>query len=907
MAVETDSVQNLSTRDDTADQTIDLPPDKLLRPPSTKPSGPGFPPKTLDKKYQFVRELGRGSMGQVFVYYEAGIDREVAIKFQTDSDREQAHRFHTEARIAASLQHPNVVTVLADGKYGDTPYIVFEYLDGKSLDKLSSAMPWTEVRKLGLQLASGLAAVHKKGLLHRDIKPANAMLLERDHQQIVKLIDFGVAKSTEAVNMSGGSTGTPRYMSPEVWDDAAPTERSDVYSLGLTLYQLCTGVKPPIPPYDDDIRLDLPEIDSAFASVVNRCLERDPDNRFASGTELYNALLPLYSVKELLDIDVQQWMRNEQAEAYLWSGRKLARVANVETENLPESHREFLRLSQARVTSAIRRRQILAGLAIVAIIAVYLGIRFSLDRQLDRKVNRHVDKARSQFAIAKQHHDEFIRDRTRAIEKLVTGKDTKAATEEWQKILGLEPQINHKYSGAALELEIAWALDPSRDSVRGLLAQVLEQRARLADELYLTEEREELLERLKVYNKGAYNRWTLPGRVQVTTEPAGSSVSIARYVTDSNGAMRTEPVADGLITPFTQNLPPGSYIFLFAADGEHPEVRYPVLIRHRTPAIELAITRPTYRHIPEGFVYVAGGSSYFGHGARRQDEQLREFFVAVPVHKVAVETFLIARHETTFRDWLRFLAAVCKVPGCADQPDLIPKGEFDVISLKLDWVPTTPVATDVPVGGAPPAEGLGRWRYTHKTSPGPAIVALEGQLIEQPGARAHGKDWRDFPVGGIGPTAVLAYLRWLRTSGNVPGARLCTDREWERAARGADMRTFPHGDQLLPGEANFNPPHGDGTSDHSPSVVGSYEASVSPFGVYDMAGNVWEFSRSIYDEGKTGDGKTGDTQTSDTLMAIRGGCYYQEPVSAKVQNRWTAPGSGVSVVGLRVCSDFASK
>ena len=863
---------------DEADQTLDLPAHKLGGVMRKKPVRPGFPPKVLDKKYAFVRELGRGSMGQVYVYYEAGIERDVAIKFQTQSDRELVSRFHTEARIAASLQHPNVVTVLADGEYEGTPYIVFEYLDGKSLDKLRSAMPWTEVRKLGLQLASGLAAVHEKGLLHRDIKPANAMLLERDHGQIVKLIDFGVAKSTAAANLSGGSTGTPRYMAPEVWDESTPTEKSDVYSLGLTLYQLCTGVKPPVPPYDDDIRLESQEVDSAFASVINRCLERDPNKRFASGAELYNALLPLYSVKELLDIDVQQWIRNDRADGYLWARSKLARVANLETENLPRSHREFLRISQARLASETRRKRRYIWLAVLVVIAAGAGVKYWLDVSLDRKVDRHVRDARVHLEKARQLHDEFDRKRQEALEVFRERDRAKQATRMWREAVALELKIAKPYRTASQQLEVAWALDPSRRDVRRLLADVLESRARLADESNQLRERDEYLYRLSVYDSDAYDAWTNPVDIKVETTPVTSQVSILRHTFEGVDEVETQTLEQRLPAPFEYKLEPGSYTFVFHRLESYPEIRYPLLVRHESEPMTISLDRSPTANIPKDYIYVPAGSYYFGYGARREDEEQRQWYVAQPTHQRQLPAFIIARYETTMADWLDFLTTACTQPGCADRPEMIPKAAYDTLRMEVSWEPE-----------------LATWRYSFNNGKDQDDTALLGESLvysSRSGAFAK-QDWRRFPVGGIEPARLVEYTEWLDSSGRLPGARLCTEYEWERAARGADTRLFPHGDSLTAEQANIDATHPGKPTGAGPDAVGTHPESVSPFGVHDMAGNVWEVTSTPYEV----------SAGTIARRTMRGGSYYQGYASARSVNRAPQGLQAQLLVGLRVCAD----
>src|SRR6185503_3366005 len=158
-----------------------------------KPSPPveASPPRQFDE-YELVSPLGRGAMGRVYVGFDRALDRHVAIKFIGGLiDPTARARFVTEARAVARLQHPQVVTIYRIGEAEGWPYIVSELVRGETLDKLERPVPWRRVVDIGLDLARGLAAAHKSGVLHRDLKPSNAILGE---DGTTKLFDFGLAK-----------------------------------------------------------------------------------------------------------------------------------------------------------------------------------------------------------------------------------------------------------------------------------------------------------------------------------------------------------------------------------------------------------------------------------------------------------------------------------------------------------------------------------------------------------------------------------------------------------------------------------------------------------------------------------------------------------------------------------------
>ncbi len=286
------------------------------------------PPEAFDE-YRLVRLIGRGSTGRVYLAQDTLLERPVAVKFVRALGPHALSRFLVEARATARVQHPNVVTLYRVGQLDHHPYLVSEFVRGTSLDRLARPLPWERVLALGRELARGLGAAHRRGVLHRDIKPANALLTETGE---VKLLDFGLAKlldaGPEAPVLAPGDTaegadpdtldgvvlptlpegtlvGTPYYMSPEAWAGMELTARSDVYSLGLVLYELCAGEGPfrHVPPRELSLAVcsqearplaeAVPGVDADFAAVVDRCLRLVPEERFASAAALLDALGPL--------------------------------------------------------------------------------------------------------------------------------------------------------------------------------------------------------------------------------------------------------------------------------------------------------------------------------------------------------------------------------------------------------------------------------------------------------------------------------------------------------------------------------------------------------------------------------------------------------------------------------------
>ena len=263
--------------------------------------------------YKILEKLGEGGMGEVYKAQDTKLDRFVALKFlpsQLTASEDVKARFIQEAKTASAINHPNVCTIYSIEEYNDQLFIVMEFVDGKTLTNKKDALSDKQKLEIGIQSAEGLAAAHDKGIVHRDIKPENIMIRK---DGIVQIMDFGLAKLYKESNVSGltkaGSTvGTMGYMSPEQVQGLDVDHRTDIFSLGVVLYELFAGESPFKGMHETAIMYEIvnvdpplltslkPEIDPELDRIIAECLEKDPAERCQSAAELARNLRRLKRV-----------------------------------------------------------------------------------------------------------------------------------------------------------------------------------------------------------------------------------------------------------------------------------------------------------------------------------------------------------------------------------------------------------------------------------------------------------------------------------------------------------------------------------------------------------------------------------------------------------------------------------
>jgi serine/threonine-protein kinase len=254
-------------------------------------------------RYRVERVLGDGAMAKVLLAHDAELGREVAVKVLDErlaADPTFRARFAREARVAAGLSHPNVVTVFDVGEADGLPFIVMEFITGRTLDerlRVDGALRANDVLAIARQVCAGLEHAHANGLVHRDLKPGN--LIERD-DGTVKIADFGIARAVEGTELTetGTVVGTAAYLAPEQAEAGAVTPATDLFALGVVLYELLTGRQP----WKVDSLAELaarreappPELPAetppGLRTAIERCLQPDPEDRPSSAAEVASLL-----------------------------------------------------------------------------------------------------------------------------------------------------------------------------------------------------------------------------------------------------------------------------------------------------------------------------------------------------------------------------------------------------------------------------------------------------------------------------------------------------------------------------------------------------------------------------------------------------------------------------------------
>ena len=556
--------------------------------------------------YVLLGELGRGGMGVVYRARREDLNREFALKVMLRPDDPKAtERFLREARAAAALSgHPGIVAVHDVGEAEDgSLYLAMDRVRGAPLDQMIDEMqldPKEWARMVG-HAAEAIHFAHAHGILHRDIKPGN--ILADGEMGRARVTDFGLAYRAENVKLtkSGEIVGTPAYMSPEQAAGDPLDERSDVWSLGATLYECLAGR----PPFDGATALNVlaavmtkepRRIVGAprdLESIVMKCLEKEPDRRYPSALALAQ--------------DIGRFVEGKPV---------IAKPAGF-----------FDRLRKR-----VKSNPVAAGALALATVAVTVGglvVGF-----------QHLQARARQEAVTQA----FIEagDTHRAAYEASEGQEREenyiAAWSAYQgahRMLKTTPEHSAYMAAETALADMAWGRlqAAEADGIRADAARFHNDLTQYGAERYAEALRGD-------------------GILSLNTNPSGATVECLKYV-DHEGRLVAEPFMELGQTPLKSvKLPMGSYLLIIKKRG-YRDTRYPVLIeRLEKDVIEKSIPLYTEEQIGEEFIYVPAGESILGGDSKA--------FNAAPREKKWVEGFLLAKHEVTFKEYAEFIYSLLR-------------------------------------------------------------------------------------------------------------------------------------------------------------------------------------------------------------------------------------------------------
>jgi serine/threonine protein kinase/formylglycine-generating enzyme required for sulfatase activity len=544
-----------------------------------------------------------------------------------------------------------------------------------------------------------------------------------------------------------------------------------------------------------------------------------------------------------------EWERLGRDREGLLRERQLREIELVPQGPLPAREKAFVEASLAAVRRSRRRRMAMRMGLVLGLVLTASGAWGAAVRRHHEKAAGLVSEARTLETRADETELEALDLRARAF-ALFDTDDLGPAEDLWKERLTRERKADEQRQEVGAILDRALAVEPGMRSARALYADVLFARAIAAERMHDGPLFAELSGRLGVHDDGSrVARVFAAGRVKMETDPPGAAMVLSRYRDRGDGHLVEDDAAQ-VEEGSSRDLPPGSYLLVATLPGRYT-TRYPFKV-DRGENLALRISLPRAADVPEGMIYVPAGRFLYGSG---DDEATRALFTHQPMRPIELPAFLVARRETLWTDYLAFLRDLPQAERVARTPS----------NVTLDANGAAVVA----MGGT-------------KLSEGQPFCAPERTCV----------DWRILPVSTVNGEDAAAYASWLARTGRLPGARLCTDREWERAARGADDRRYAWGDGDVTKNDACSFAYGDDPWRAGPCAPGMHPAAQSPFGIDDVTGNVWELTSGTPDIAQP------------SLRSQRGGGFDSWGAFVALTNRGLIPSTlRLADTGVRVCTN----
>ena len=433
-----------------------------------------MPDKVLGGRYIIQDKIGTGGMAIVYRGIDNRLGRPVAIKTmlpQYAADPSFAARFKQEAQAAAALQSPFIVSVYDWGKDNDTYFIAMEYLRGTDLKsgvRKHGALDCKKVAQIGSQIAQALSVAHRHDIIHRDIKPQNIMVQPDGN---IKVMDFGIARAKNSHLTTDNSVlGTAHYVSPEQTQGKPLGPTTDIYSLGIVMYEAATGVVPfdgddaisvalkqvneqPVPPSARN-----PRVDQALERIILKCMQKDPKNRFQTAEEVFKVLSDYLAGKmtEVNNATTQMPVMGANAVSPLNSTTALPHIANSATQNRKSAtHRAQLR---AQEDERRHKNKVIAGVlgaALVLIAIIVALVSYFMGQGATQEVPNLLNLTQ-QEALMKIDNSNFF--------QRGTVKEEFSSTVEKGKVIDQDPDAGHKVAkGTQINIVVSKGAEPAAD------------------------------------------------------------------------------------------------------------------------------------------------------------------------------------------------------------------------------------------------------------------------------------------------------------------------------------------------------------------------------------------------------------------------------------------------------------
>jgi serine/threonine protein kinase/formylglycine-generating enzyme required for sulfatase activity len=798
-------------------------------------------------RYHILEQLGEGGMATVYKAYDTRLERDVAIKvirrgaFPSEQLDRILKRFEREAKALAKLSHPNIIKVIDYGEHENSPYLVMEYLPGGTLKtRLGRPMPWQEAARIVIPIAEALDYAHEQKIIHRDIKPSNILLTAKGQPM---LTDFGIAKmleteETATLTGTGIGVGTPEYMSPEQWTGTTTTQ-SDIYSLGVVLYEIVTGRKPYMADTPAAILLKqasepLPRpgkfvsnVPSSLENILIKALARDPQNRYKTMQAFSDAL--------------QKLVQGELAQQ-----RKAERSKPLKPELLEVPSREkprgtaFNWKPMAMVAASagligLVWYLIKGPLSSAVVPDAQITTPFHTTEPSPTKVLTHTPQPSPTGTQVPLFQTGDILFETNFEQGIPAGFEITSKPESWMTI--------EDSGNTILKLE-----NRGIDEARAFIG-----RQDWSDYRLEFKTRFETRETSRIYgiSIGVYHsggEQNAPNWYQIW------------FAADGVGIHRSYLGKWTTLGHITQKLA-AKHWYAIRADAFQDTIALYV-----DDKLVLKVVDPD--PLLKGRITFSSG------------EGMNEiiYFDDIRVTKLVPNGDVSSVNPTQSVTLSNEITDVKGVPMM-----LVPAGEFTMgsVGMSVSRPEHTVYLNDFYMDKYEVTNAF--YKACVETN-----ICMPPRDISSLTRSSYYNDsqFEDYPVIYVDWNQASTYCKWR-------GADLPTEAQWEKAARGTDGRPYPWGGEIDCNRANYAGCVGD------TNRVGSYESGISPYGIYDMAGNVWEWVADWYDAYPGGD-PNASVYFGKKYRGMRGGTWRFSNETLYTFSRYGGnPVSTNDIVGFR--------